>query len=85
MSKVNLPGVAWVGLILLLIPVIQQWVAVQWPESAYPISALFVGVLAALAKWLELAQEKRAAPPPGVSASDAPGAPVSKVRRFWVG
>lgn len=50
----NVPGVAWVALILLLIPVIQQWIAMQWPESSYAITALIVGVLAAVGKWLQM-------------------------------
>lgn len=50
----NVPGFAWVALILLLIPVIQQWITMQWPESSYAITALVVGVLAAVGKWLQM-------------------------------
>ena len=50
----NVPGVAWVALILLLIPVLQQWIAMQWPEASYPITALVIGVLMAVGKWLQM-------------------------------
>ncbi len=50
----NVPGVAWFGLILILIPVIQSFVAMQWPEQSYPITFLIVGVLGGVAKWLQM-------------------------------
>lgn len=50
----NVPGVAWVSLILILIPVIQSFVSMQWPEQSYAITALVVGILGALAKWLQM-------------------------------
>lgn len=89
----TVPGVAWVGLILLLIPVIQQFVQMQWPEQSYAITALVVGVLGVLAKWLEM-YFKPATPPPAAprprsvgetgASTPAPQA-ESKVRRFLIG
>lgn len=88
----TVPGVAWIGLILLLIPIIQQFVQMQWPESSYAITALVVGVLGVLAKWLEMYFKPTAAPPPSATArsvgetgasTPAPQAP-KKLRRFLV-
>jgi protein-S-isoprenylcysteine O-methyltransferase Ste14 len=70
----NVPGVAWVGLVLLLIPVVQVFVQAQWPEASYPITALIVGVLAALAKWLQLYfQQDKILPPPAAAKPRAIG------------
>lgn len=89
----NVPGVAWVGLILLLIPVIQQFVQMQWPEQSYAITALIVGVLGVLAKWLQMYFQPAQPPAPAATprsvgdtgASTPPPAAPSKVRRFLVG
>ncbi len=86
----NVPGVAWVALILLLIPVLQQWIAMQWPEASYPITALIVGVLMAVGKWLQMYMQPQPAQPPtppGAMGAAAPE-PVkqpSKVRTWLVG
>ena len=87
----NVPVVAWVALILLLIPVIQQWIAMQWPESSYAIAALVVGVLAAAGKWLQMYMQP--APPQvlpmpdGAMSAPQPEQPkrTSKVRTWLVG
>lgn len=91
----NVPGVAWVGLLLLLIPVIQAWVAMQWPEASYPITALIVGVLAAVGKWLQMyVQAKPQAPvetPPEAQSFAAPAGAVgsekqpSKMKKWLLG
>lgn len=89
----NVPGVAWVALILLLIPVLQQWIAMQWPEASYPITALVVGVLLAVGKWLQMyfqpAQPVQPQAPAGVLDAAAPQSePVkqpSKVKTWLLG
>lgn len=90
----TVPGVAWVGLILLLIPVIQQFVQMQWPESSYAITALIVGVLGVIGKWLEMYFKPAAPPSPPAAtprgigetgASTPTPKPESKARRFLVG
>ena len=72
----NVPGVAWVGLILILIPVIQSFVAMQWPEQSYPITFLIVGVLGGVAKWLQMYfQPSQPAQPPAPSGAMSAAAP----------
>jgi protein-S-isoprenylcysteine O-methyltransferase Ste14 len=90
----TVPGVAWVGLILLLIPVIQTFVQMQWPEQSYAITALVVGVLGVLAKWLEMYFKPTPTPPAAdpkprsigeTGASTPPPRPPSRARRFLIG
>lgn len=95
----SVPGVAWVGLILLLIPVIQTFVQMQWPESSYAITALIVGVLGVLGKWLEMYFKPAPPPPPpatprpraigdtgtSVNASTPPPPSTRAARRFFLG
>ena len=86
----NVPGVAWVGLVLLLVPVIQTWVAMQWPEASYPITALIVGVLAAVGKWLQMYFTQPAepeTPPSGAMGAPAPQSTQqpSKVKTWLIG
>lgn len=83
----NVPGVAWVGLILLLVPVIQTWVAMQWPEQSYAITALIVGVMGALTKWLQMyftQTTEPAQPPPGAMGAPAPQADKPGKLRTWL-
>lgn len=81
------PGVVWVALVLLLIPVVQQFAAQQWPEQSYPMTALIVGVLGALAKWLELYWSDGAQTPPGAPADIPPAHSErsGRLRRFLLG
>lgn len=84
----SLPGTAWVALILLLIPVVQGWVAQQWPEAQYPATALVVGLLMAVAKWLEMVFRKPALEAPQFEAG--PGSKgldtrPGRVQRFFLG
>lgn len=94
MAVVNVPGAAWVGLALILIPTVQAFVATQWPEASFPITVLVVGVLGGFAKWLQMfftAQAKKEAaeaaralaPPDGVAAFSAP-APEKEPSRLLV-
>lgn len=87
----NIPGVAWVSLILILIPVVQSFVSMQWPEQSYAITALIVGVLGAVAKWLQMyfqpAPPQVLPMPDGVMGAPAPE-PVKqpgKLRTWLVG
>ncbi len=87
----NIPGVAWVSLILILIPVIQSFVSMQWPEQSYAITALIVGVLGAVGKWLQMyfqpAQPAQPPAPSGAMGAAAPEQPKqpSKVRTWLIG
>lgn len=87
MRTMNVPGVAWVALVLLLIPVVQVFVQTQWPEASYPLTALIVGVLAALAKWLQMYfQQGDQMLPPAVPKSRAigeTGASTPPAARAW--
>lgn len=77
----------WVGLALILAPIVQQWIALYYPAASYPASALLVGVIAGVAKWLEMilrdskVKKATAMLPPGVAAAPMP-APPSKLRRL---
>lgn len=62
---------------------IESWLAIQWPEASYPLTALIVGILGAIGKWLDVYFRQPAAPPDGVAASDAPVTP--RVRRWLLG
>lgn len=86
----NVPGVAWVSLILILIPVVQSFVSMQWPESSYAITALIVGVLGAVAKWLQMYFAQPAQPPQlpaGAMSAPAPQSTQqpSKVKTWLLG
>ena len=80
----------WVGLALILAPIVQQWIATYYPAEAFPMAALVVVLIGGVAKWLELVlrdsqQQAGDAPPPGVaSAPMLPGEKPSKASRlFW--
>ena len=79
-KAINVPGVAWWVLALLVIPVVQTWLAQTFPGSLYAWVPLAVAVLGAVAKWVQwiLTQNKvQVMPemPEGVAA-----APVEKQR-----
>lgn len=80
----------WVGLALILAPIVQQWIATYYPAEAFPMAALVVVLIGGVAKWLELVlrdsrEHGGAEPPPGVAAAPvAPGESPSKMARiFW--
>ena len=79
----------WVGLALILAPVVQQWISSYYPAEAFPMAALVVVLIGGVAKWLELvlrdSQQKGDAPPPGVAAAPmVTGGESSKMARlFW--
>ncbi len=53
MKQINVPGVAWWVLALLVIPVVQTWLAQTFPGSVYAWVPLAVAVLGAVAKWVQ--------------------------------
>jgi hypothetical protein len=52
-KAINVPGVAWWVLALLVIPVVQTWLAQTFPGSLYAWVPLAVAVLGAVAKWVQ--------------------------------
>ena len=52
-KQINVPGVAWWVLALLVIPVVQTWLAQTFPGSMYAWVPLAVAVLGAVAKWVQ--------------------------------
>lgn len=72
--KFNLPGAVWIAIIVGIIPVVQQVITQFYPEAAYPVTAVIVVALGALAKGLQVATTK---PPKLIETSvNADGAPL---------
>lgn len=78
-KQINVPGVAWWVLALLVIPVVQTWLAQTFPGTLYQWAPLAVAVLGAVAKWVQwiLTQNNvQVTPlpdmPDGVAAAPAP-------------
>lgn len=67
----TVPGVAWVTLIVMLLPVLAQFIGTQWPESnGYLWSGAIVVALGVVGKWLEMTfiSKSVAATPPATDA-----------------
>lgn len=52
-DDVKVPGIGWWVLAGILIPVVQGWLMQAFPDSPYRWAPLAVGLLGAVAKWIE--------------------------------
>ena len=75
-DDIKVPGVAWWILAGMLIPVLQAWLMQAFPDSPFLWVPLAIGVLGAIAKWIEWVLRRNtgdiAEPPPGVAAALMP-------------
>lgn len=78
-KQINVPGVAWWVLALLVIPVVQTWLAQTFPGTLYQWAPLVVAVLGAVAKWVQWILTQNNVPvtplpdmPDGVAGAPAP-------------
>ena len=76
-DDIKVPGVAWWILAGMLIPVLQAWLMQAFPESPFLWVPLAIGVLGAIAKWIEWVLRRNTgdayvSPPPGVAAAPMP-------------
>ena len=63
MKSIPLPGALWVALIVGIVPVVQQVISQFYPEASYPVTAVVVTGLGALAKGIQVATTKQPALP----------------------
>ena len=96
----TVPGVAWVTLIVMLLPVLAQFIGAQWPEAnGYAWSGAIVVALGVVGKWLQMMFIDKPAPPAppaaprpraigetgaSTNAATPPPPPPSRLRRFLV-
>ncbi len=59
MSKTTIPGIFWVILIVILVPMLIPVIQRVAPESTYWWSAIVVVILAAIAKTVEIVYKKQ--------------------------
>lgn len=88
-KQINVPGVAWWVLALLIVPLVQTWLEQMFPGSVYAWVPLAVAILGAVAKWIQwifLQNDiKTALPPDGVAADVQPPPKKPGVRWFLFG
>lgn len=52
-DNVHVPGIGWWVLASIMIPVVQGWLMQAFPDSPYRWAPLAIGLLGAVAKWVE--------------------------------